>query len=101
MYVMFLTWSTTMQLKSHGDMPVPTTRVNTDITCYYWWSQCACDNRFSIVVSYKVLYRENNYEVESINALKEDVRTICLTLNPKDGLIVFRTTNPCECQLAL
>ena len=46
-----------MQLKSHGDMPVPTTRVNTDITCYYWWSQCACNNRFSIVVSYKVLYK--------------------------------------------
>ena len=62
MYVVFLTWSTTMQLKSHGDMPVPTTRVNTDITSYYWWSQCACDNRFSIVVSYKVLYRESNYE---------------------------------------
>ena len=61
-YVVFLTWSTTMQLKSHGDMPVPTTRVNTDITCYYWWSQCACNNRFSIVVSYKVLYRESNYE---------------------------------------
>mgnify|MGYP006891502256 CR=1 FL=1 len=90
-----------MQLKSHGDMPVPTTRVNTDITCNYWWSQCACNNRFSIVVSYKVLYRENNYEVESINALKEDVRTICLNLNPEDGLTVFRTTNPCECQLAL
>ena len=46
-----------MQLKSHGDMPVPTTRVNTDIACYYWWSQCACNNRFSIVVSYKVLYK--------------------------------------------
>ena len=51
-----------MQLKSHGYMPVPTTRMDTNITCYYWWSQRACNNRFSIVVSYKVLYGESNYE---------------------------------------
>ena len=51
----YITFSTSIELHSHGDMLVPSPWMNPDVTRYYSWEQTILDNGILISVSCKIL----------------------------------------------